>query len=309
MTDNSNNGNKLTAKGFLRDMLAGFLMGIAFIIPGFSGGSIAAIVGIYEKLICAVTDIFKDFKNSIKTLLPIGIGLVLGAVSLLFPLKLALEAAPLPTVSLFVGLALGGMFSITDRLRGRVSVTNVLALSLPLILAAALCFIPTGADVDLFALDFGGYVLLFLVGVLGSVALVVPGISGSMLLLILGYYNPIVRLVTDHLLQFKDIGTSVLVLGVTAVGIALGFLIISVVMKWLLKRYPRGTYFAIVGFIVGSIPAVYTSTMGEEGFVLPTSPWHYVICAVTLAIGFVGALLFVLKMKRIEREKDADAAE
>ncbi len=293
--------------GFLTDLFAGYLMGIAFIIPGFSGGSIAAIVGIYERLITAITDIFKSFKSSMRTLVPVGIGLVLGAVSLLYPLKLALAWAPLPTVSLFVGLALGGMLSITDRLRGKITVTNILALGIPLIFAAGLCFIPTGADVNLFALDFGGYALLFLVGLIGSVALVVPGISGSMLLLILGYYNPIINMVTEHLFKLQDVGKSVLVLGVAAAGIAVGFVIVSVIMKWLLKRCPRGTYFAIVGFIVGSIPSAFISTAKDAGMTvetLPASPWHWVACAALLLVGFAAALLFIIKVKKLTQNNE-----
>lgn len=293
---------------FLRDLLAGFVMGIAFIIPGFSGGSVAAILGIYEKLITAITDLFRDFKNSVRTLLPIGIGLVLGAVSLLFPLKAALEVAPLPTVSLFVGLALGGMASITDRLRGKFTLTNGLALIIPALLAAALCFIPTGADVDLLHLNIGGYALLFLIGILGSVALVIPGISGSMMLLILGYYNPIIRIITEHLLVGKDLGVSVLVIGVTALGIIVGFFIISYVMRGLLRHCPRGTYFAIVGFIVGSTPSAFVSTAKDAGMTLstlPTSPLYWVACALLLALGFLGALLFVIKVKRSQSKNDS----
>ena len=289
-------------RGFLADIFAGYLIGVAFIIPGFSGGSIAAIVGIYERLINAITGIFTDFKNSIKTLLPIGIGLVLGVLSLMYPLELALKWAPLPTVSLFVGLALGGMLSVTDKIKGRVKATNIVALAVPLLAAAGLCFIPTGADIDLFALDFGGYVMLFAVGLLASAALVVPGISGSMLLLILGYYNPIITIMTQHLLAFKDVGQSLAVLGTAGAGIIVGFFIISYLMKWLLRVCPRGTYFAIVGFIIGSMPSAFVSTAKEAGMTagtLPTSPWHWVACAVLLIIGFVSALVFILKAKKL----------
>ncbi len=307
MQELENNAPRVKKTRFLTDLFAGFLMGIAFIIPGFSGGSIAAIVGIYERLITAITDIFKDFKGSIKTLFPIGIGLLLGAVSLLYPLKLALSWAPLPTVSLFVGLALGGMFSITDRLHGKIKPTNILALGIPLIFAAALCFIPTGADVNLFALDFWGYALLFLVGLIGSVALVVPGISGSMLLLILGYYNPIINVITEHLFKMQDMGKSVLVLGAAAAGIAVGFVIISVIMRWLLNKCPRGTYFAIVGFIIGSIPAAFISTAKDAGMTvdtLPSSAWHWVACAALLIIGFTAALLFIIKVKKLSQSNE-----
>ena len=136
-----------TVRGFLFDVLRGCAIGIAFIIPGFSGGSVAAILGIYEKLVGAIADIFKDFKKSLLTLLPIGIGMVVGIVSLLFPLGWALEAFPFPTVCLFVGLAIGGMPSITDELRGKIKLRNVFACAVPLILALSLSFLPIGNDV------------------------------------------------------------------------------------------------------------------------------------------------------------------
>ena len=279
--------------GFFRDMAAGACIGVAFIIPGFSGGSVAAILGIYEKMINAIANIFKEMKKSILTLLPIGIGLVLGAAALLFPLEFMLSRFPLPTVSIFVGLAIGGLPMILGKVSGGPKGGEIISLSTALLLAALLSFIPVGSDVDLLNIGFFGYVLLFFVGVLGSSALVVPGISGSMLLLILGYYNPIIALITNHLFKFKDLGKCVLVLGACGIGIAVGFLLISILMKHLLSRHPRHTYSAIIGFIVGSLPTVYISTMKSAGMItqsfapisLPTSPMHYVICIFLLIMG------------------------
>lgn len=278
---------------FLRDFIAGICIGVAFIIPGFSGGSVAAILGVYEKLVNAIANIFKEMKKSIITLLPIGLGLVTGAASLLYPIGFMIERFPLPTVSVFVGLAIGGIPSVSAKLKGKIKVYNVIAFSLPFLLAASLSFVPVGADVDLFGIGLGGYLLLFLVGMLGSSALVVPGISGSMLLLILGYYNPILKLVTEHLLRFEDIGDCILILGACGIGVAVGFFLISLLMKHLLVKYPRGTYFAIIGFIVGSLPTVYVSTMKSvdmltpslEIIEIPSSPWHYVICLCLVLIG------------------------
>ena len=303
----SNESKKFSKKDFLMDIPKGFAMGIAFIIPGFSGGSVAAILGIYEKLVGAIAGIFTNFKKSVITLLPIFLGLALGAVSLLYPLGWALSAFPLPTVCLFVGLALGGLPSITDKITGKPSAKNLTALMIPLLFAAALCFAPTGADVNLFQLDFGGYVLLFIIGIIGSAALVVPGISGSMLLLILGYYNPIIKLLTQHLLKGEDVMTSVLVLGTCGAGIAVGFILISVIMKLLLEKCPRGTYFAIVGFIVGSIPTVFISTAKDVGMTfatLPTSAWHWIACVILLAAGFIGAFAFVKQAKKFSVKND-----
>ena len=114
------------------DVIHGMAIGIAFIIPGFSGGSIAAILGIYEKLVGAIAELFKSFEKSMRTLLPIFVGMACGIVALLFPLGWALEAYPIPTVCIFVGLALGGLPSVTDKLRGKIKPTNIISFILPL---------------------------------------------------------------------------------------------------------------------------------------------------------------------------------
>lgn len=286
---------------FLLDIARGVGIGTAFIIPGFSGGSVAAILGIYEKLVGAIADILGSFKKSIFTILPIFIGMVIGIVSLIFPLSFTLERFPLPTVSLFVGLAVGGMPSVTDNMRGKLRPTNVIALVIPLLLALSLSFLPIREEVDLFSLDFGGYLILFAVGVIGSAALVVPGISGSMLLLIFGYYNPILRLATEHLLRGRDILVSVGVLATIGAGIVIGFIAISILMKKLLSDYKRGTYFAICGFIVGSLPSVFISAAKEAGFTLstlPTSVWHWAACVLLLVLGFALSFGFVMLAKK-----------
>ncbi|MGN1078108.1 MAG: DUF368 domain-containing protein, partial [Candidatus Gallimonas sp.] len=255
-----------------------------------------AILGVYEKLVGAVADIFRSFKRSFLTLLPVFLGMALGVAALIYPIQLALTHYPIPTVTLFVGLALGGLPSVTEKLKGgRPTWKHVLACALPLVVAASLCFLPAAGEVDLFSLSAGGYVLLFAVGVVASCALVVPGISGSMLLLIFGYYNPVVRLITENLVRGVNVGISLGVLACLAAGILAGFFLISVLMKFFLKKYPRGTYFAIVGFIVGSIPAVYVSTVrgaAEALSALYASPWYWIASALLFLVGF--ALSFAL---------------
>lgn len=296
----------------LKDGAAGFGMGVAFIIPGFSGGSVAAILGIYERLIGAIADIFKHFKRSVSMLLPVFLGLVLGAVSLMFPLDFALGKFPLPTVSLFVGLALGGLPAITDKVRGKLRWTNFLSLGIPLLLTLSLIFAPVSSEVDLLNLNLGGYVLLFLVGIIGSSALVIPGISGSMLLLILGYYNPLLSVITQNLLKGRNVGTALLVLISAGGGIIVGFIGISVVMKLLLKKCQRGTYLAIIGFIIGSIPSVFVSTAKDAGITLetlPSDPWHWIACALLLIAGAALSFTLVMKAKAIASRKDALSGE
>ena len=288
------------AKGFFSDILAGICIGVAFIIPGFSGGSVAAILGIYERLIKAIAGIFKNFKKSVLTLLPIAIGLIIGIGVLLFPIGYFLHKFPLPTVSLFVGLAIGGIPSMAGRVKGKVDASDIMTLLSTLVGVVFLSFIPNVGEVNLIGLDFGGYVLLFFIGIVGACALVIPGISGSMLLLILGYYRPLVSVVTDNILRFNNVGVSVLILGVCGLGIVVGFFLISVIMKLLLEKYPRGTYFAIIGFIIGSLPTVYISTMKDAGMLsngfavisMPSSIIYYVSCVFLLIMGVCASLTF-----------------
>lgn len=299
-----------SAVSFLSDVLRGAAIGVAFIIPGFSGGTVAAILGIYEKLVGAIADLFKHFLRSIKTLLPIALGMLLGVAALILPIQWGLERFPLPTVSLFVGLALGGLPSIFQKCRGgKAKAGHIVALVLSLAAAASLLFLPHASKPEdfLLHLNFGGYLLLLLVGIVGSCALVVPGISGSMLLLIFGYYNPIVRLVTENLVHGLNVGRSLLALSVLALGVVIGFFLISILMKYLLKKFPRGTFFSILGFIIGSVPAVYASVIRDTGTLLFENPWYWVASAAFLLLGAALAWGLQCFLKRKTPKRPAEA--
>ena len=291
-TEKQKKQNRVLA--FLYDILRGIGIGIAFIIPGFSGGSVAAILGVYEKIVGAIADFFKQFKKSFFTLLPIVLGMILGIAALIYPIQWGLHNYPIPTVTLFVGLALGGLPSVIEKLTGkRFNYKHALSLFIPLAVAVGLCFLPLAGDVDLFEMNAGGYFILIAIGFVGSCALVVPGISGSMLLLIFGYYNPVVELVTVYLLHGQSVGHCFLVLACLALGLVVGFFVISMLMKTLLKKCPHATFYAILGFIVGSIPAVYVSTLREaETFesasrltALYASPWYWVVTVLFFLLG------------------------
>ena len=91
---------------YLKEILRGVFIGVANIIPGVSGGTIALSMGIYEKIISAVNNIRKDFKESVKTLIPYVIGAVIGIILLSFIIEFSLENFELPTLMAFVGLIL-----------------------------------------------------------------------------------------------------------------------------------------------------------------------------------------------------------
>ncbi len=273
-------------KSFFADILRGAAIGVAVIIPGVSGGTIAVLLNIYEKIIDAINGLRRNFLNSFLFLLPLIIGAAIGLIALYFPLKYCLERAPLPTVLLFVGLMAGSCPELLRRgIKQGFKSVNALSVILPLTAVIGICFIPGMNDVDLSAeMPSYGYILLVLVGMLSSCALVIPGVSGSMLLLILGYYNPLFETVSG---AGTNLLHSLLVLALFAAGIVVGLFTIARLMKFVLTKYPRGTFWTIIGFVIGSIPAVFI-TFGKN---FPNAPLDSVQVVVGIILALLGAVV------------------
>lgn len=296
-------------KSFLKDILCGAAIGVAMIIPGVSGGTIAVITGIYDKLIGAISSLFKEFKKSVLFLLPIVLGAVAAFAAMYFPLQYALEYAPLPTVLLFAGLMAGTLPKLFKDCSARgFKKTDVIAVILPLAVIIGICFIPELGKADLGStMPVWGYFALFGIGIIASCALVVPGISGSMLLLILGYYRPILDTIS---LLFSDVGHSVLVLAIFGIGVIVGFFTIAKLMKYLFGKFPRTTYWAIMGFVIGSIPAIFISFPSN----FPDAPYstaQIVIGAILCALGIIAtyALTSYVESKQKALEKKSETNE
>ncbi len=267
---------------FLKNMLKGALIGVAMIIPGVSGGTIAVLLDIYDKLINAISNLKKDFKASFAFLFPVVLGMALAFMAMYFPLKLALKYIPIQTISLFAGLMLGSIPSLfSDSKNNGFKKLDLIGIICSFVLVIGICFIPNMGNVDLSVnMPSYQYALLFLMGLLASCALVVPGISGSMLLLIFGYYEPILNTISELKNNF---GHSLLVLVLVALGIVLGFLVIAKIMNYLLTKFKRATYWTIFGFVVGSIIAIFLSYdytgLTIDGLVIATSIFVFIIGA------------------------------
>lgn len=292
-------------KVFLRNILNGFAIGIAFVVPGFSGGTIAVILGVYDKLISSITGIFKKFGESVAFLAPIAIGMVIAFVAMYFPIKLGLTYLPLPTICLFVGLMLGGMPQIFEKVKGCGSVNNkvvnVFAFAVALIVAGGIGFLPTEIfSPNLIAdVQFMDYLLLFVICMVASCALVVPGISGSMILMIFGYYTPIMYDIIGNL--FDNGIQNFVILGVALFGIVCGFFGISFIMKWLLSKFPKATYIAISGFVVGSIITLFYACFAgkfslSQGvpLIIELSAFQIILSLLLLFVGLAASLMLYL---------------
>lgn len=279
-------------KRFFTNMAKGGAIGLAMIIPGVSGGTLAVLLGVYDKIIDSVGNIFKKFKESFLFLLPIALGAVLAFAALYYPLKYALIYAPFPTIMLFAGLMLGSIPDLTKKSeKNGFKKFDSIGLALACLLVIGICFIPNLGDVNLSAdMEVWQYFLLLFMGMLASCALVVPGVSGSMLMLIFGYYQPLLATISALKVSF---GHSLLVLATFAVGLVIGFFTIAKLMQFLLKRFRRATYWSIVGFVIGSIPAVIITFFHEYAHDLTAylSPLQISLGVICFVLGAIATYL------------------
>lgn len=235
-------------------MLKGFFIGVANVIPGVSGGTIAITMGIYERLIKAVSHFFKNFKENIKLLLAIGIGAGLAILLISKLIGYSLEHYPIPTTVFFIGLILGGMPVIFNKVKGNYkNVSNISTFLISFLIVLSLSLLGSGDNiVNLNNLDITGYILLFFVGVIAAATMVIPGISGSFILMLLGYYKPIINTISN-LTKFNDLFTNMLILIPFGIGVLVGIILISKGIEFLLKKYEIKTYCSIIGIVLSSI--------------------------------------------------------
>ena len=247
-------------------VIKGFFMGIANVIPGVSGGTIAIILGIYEKFISAISNLFKNIKENFRFLIPVVIGMLLAILILSSVIEYSYDNFPIPTMLLFVGLVLGGIPMLLKNVIGRKEckmfssyIILIFTFSLVILMACSDLIFGTAKEVNLLELNIGGYILLFIVGVIAAATMVIPGISGSLVLMLLGYYYPIIERINDFV-GFNNLTKNILILGVFGIGVLVGIVLISKLLEMLFEKYNTKTYFGVLGFIFASILAIPIST-------------------------------------------------
>lgn len=275
----------------IKEIVRGLFIGIANIIPGVSGGTMAVSMGVYDKIIGAVTNLRKDFKNSVKTLLPYVIGAIVGIICFSYLLKFLLAEYEFPTLALFIGLILGGLPPIIKKVENeKFKITHfisfillLLTIIIPAIYAGSLGIGPM-TEISLFST-----IILLVLGIVAAGAMVIPGVSGSMILMMLGYYeyinNSINGFVTSMLhLDFAGMMTSVWILLPFGIGVLIGIFLMAKIIEFLLKKYPNATMWGIIGLIVASPFAIIVGTS-----IANMTSITILISLVTFAIGFLVA--------------------
>lgn len=271
------------------DIIKGIFIGIANIIPGVSGGTLAVSMGVYSKIIEAINQIRKDFKNSVKTLFPYLIGMVIGIAALSFVIQFLFENYEMPTISCFIGLVLGGVPLILGKVKEeKVKPTHIISFLFML----AIIIVPTLIAIEttvIQSIELNGINLLILLGlgIISAAAMVIPGVSGSMILMMLGYYQLIISTIKNTIeavlhLDMAMIGNGILILLPFGIGVVLGIVIISKIIAKLFQKYPNATHWGILGLIVASPFAII---MKSNSFIL--DPFMLLLCLVMFGIGFI----------------------
>ncbi len=237
-------------------------MGIAEVIPGVSGGTIAFITGIYERLLSSIRNIDGSLFKHIFTgqfsqafnkvdgafLIRLMLGMLLGIVVGIFGVTYLLDHFPTVLWSFFFGLILMSVFYILSK-RKQGNVFQILIFILGVIVALGICILnPIDGSAN--------PLYLVLAGSIAISALILPGISGSFMLLILGMYSLVIPAL-KNLLVFDFSMGSIKIVGFFAVGCIIGLALFSRVLSWTFKHYHDQTLALLSGFMLGSLYKIW----------------------------------------------------
>lgn len=239
--------NKLKANVAI--LLKGFVIGSSMSVPGVSGGTMAILLGIYDKLISSISNFLKDLKGNILFLMKFCIGAAAGIGSLAFVIKWLLEKFPLPVSFFFLGAVIGGIPALYKKTKeSKLKLSSAVYFLVGLIAVISIGFIPTGN----FDISTGSglthYLMVLATGVIIALALVLPGISTSHMLLVLGMYDTMLAAIT---------GFDLIYIGMVGISTVIGIFLITKPIEWTMNKFPHQTYCMIIGFVLGSTSEIF----------------------------------------------------
>ena len=258
-----------TMNKWFKRFFAGMGIGTGAAIPGVSGAAIAVIFNVYEDIINAVNNFRKKFGYSFKVLLPIMLGIICAVIPCIYLFHKAFQYCMFALICIFVGFLIGSLPGVTKEVKG-VKITAklkcIFVIGVIFVIALGVASVFLGDLIDLNgifdAMPWWLYLVLIPVGVIAAVALTVPGLSGSLILLIIGFYRPLI----DHCTEwakaiiggdFSCIGKLLGMIGCFGIGCLIGVVLVSKIMTKLLAKHHDGTFFAIIGFIIGSVAILF----------------------------------------------------
>ena len=310
---------KYNKKTWCKSALLGFLIGLAVIVPGISGSTVAIIFKLYDQFLYAIGNLFKRFKACFSFLLPIGLGLIVGFMLGFLGVKQLLEINLFAVVCLFAGLMSGAFPAVKDEIKGS-KWTNkrialfVIGLSIPILIGCFSAVLETDKTqdtisaqaVNLFENVQWWHILLgVVIGYVVGITQIVPGLSASAFLMTIGWYNSLMSSVS--MTFWKENPMVFLVYAGLGVGFLLGLFTFSKLLTFAFARARQTAYFLIVGLSLGSIISMFCNGDVMQEYLRwmnGGAERSYIILSIV-----AGALLFALggavayMLVRYERKK------
>ena len=271
-------------------IIRGYLMGAADIVPGVSGGTVALVLGIYERLIASVragssalgSFLRLDFtagmgwlkKIEWSFIVPLGGGIGLAILSLSHLLERLLRDHAVLMAALFLGLVAGSALIVWRLLTARDIRTIAIIVTVTVVVFVLLGLRENTSSESAAQIADPALWAFFLAGSVAICAMILPGISGSFILVMLGMYGPVLSAVTDRGL------TS---LAVFAIGAVIGLALFSQILHRALRDHYNTVMAALIGLMLGSLRVLWPWPQGVDSTALE-APNESVIAAVAVAV-------------------------
>ncbi len=261
---------KIYKDNYLITALKGLIVGASMLVPGVSGGSMAMILGIYDKLVRAVSSFFKNILGNVIFLGTFVLGAGIGMILFASPLGKLTENYNMIMMYFFMGAVAGGIPLIYKSSKvQKVTSKEIFYIFIGALITLLINFIPEGIFDFTGGLTLGSLGMLALGGIVIAIALILPGISVSYMLLVLGMY-------TETMNAIKNLYFPYLI--PLALGVLLGVALTTRILETTMNKYPEKTYLIILGFIIGSVVMVFPG--------IPAG-LELIICPIMFLLGFI----------------------
>lgn len=299
-------------KQWILALILGVFIGLAVIVPGVSGSTIAIIFGLYVGMLYAFGNIFNDFRRCFMFLLPIGFGVIIGFLAGFIVIQKVFGIYLFQIICLFVGLMAGAIPALTNELKGaKANPLRIVLMAIGVMIPIAIgivSIILTGNSTEtaetFTSFPVSRYILYLPLGFIVSITQIVPGLSATAILMAFGQFAPILNsLHRDYIFENPQVLGLYAALGI---GFVAGIVIISRIFSAILKKHKFTAFFMIVGLSFGSIASMFVNTDVYEVYTAwakaGTVPVGTVIVgAVLLVVGFVCS--FALTKYELSRNK------
>jgi len=276
-------------KTFLYRIFCGFFLGLSIVAPGVSGSVMAVMMGIYDQLLSIVANPLKDFKKNVITLFPMGIGAGISLVLFILAFSYLFDTYEKATYLLFMGL-IGGTLPVVfhnanrDGFKPKYLIAVFFTLTLAVFIGVLRSKLPEGQA----SMQTDPAILYLAVcGLISGIGSMVPGMSISLILILMGVYNYLMHAAKS---------LNLIVIAVVGSCFVVGMLGFSKLTKFVFDRYHSWAYFAVFGFMTGSLVDIWIGLPDHN------VNFNWFLGCMMLVAGLFISLIFFILGRRFNRE-------